>query len=128
LEILHHVCRQIWRGKRKFYMITAKCHLREDDGQWKFWKPETMKSPHREYLASHPAQFIQLVEDIRDDKTGSDFEYFAAVDTKGEWDWSFRDKARIAFNTFHIDKSLIISQKPVKFSWKICGLDKYNLN
>ena len=104
-----------WRGKRKFYYLKAKCHLWEDDGRFEFWKPEAFKHPHQDYLIKHPYEFEQLVEVL---KSNTGKLYFAAVQRNGEWDWSFRDKSRLSFATFHIHSSLVIEMKEVKFSWK----------
>lgn len=106
-----------WRGKRKFVYIKAKCHLREDDGKFEFWNLAIFKEPYKTYLKNHPYEFEQLVE-ILETRAENERIYFVAVDRKGEWDYSFRDKARISFATFHIEKDFILEQWPVRFSWK----------
>jgi len=105
-----------WRGKRKFFYIKATCFLWEENGQWEFSLPARFRQPYQNYLSNHPYEFEQLVEILETDSPK--VYYFAAVDSVGEWDWSFRDKSRGPFNTFHINKELVKEIKPVKFSWK----------
>lgn len=106
---------QVWRKKRKFYWVKIKCFLWEDDGKYEFNNPEIFKEPYQIYLKNHPYEVEQLVEVL---ETQTNRYYFAAVDRVGERDYSFKNKARILFNTFHVDAGLVQEIKPLRFSWK----------
>ncbi len=113
------------RGKRKFFYIKAKCHLWEEDGSFEFSNPDIFKEPCKTYLKNHPYEFECLVEELKTDIRPEERYYFVPVERNGQWNYSFRDKSRKSFCTFHIERNMVIEKKPISFSFRTFCLDQY---